>query len=183
MLARYDIMGQEDSRSKDKTGDNQILPWSSVEQMCTEYKQSVEPTSSLINTLSNEVGGVRLVESINILKGVVRLSVGHGTRFEPTIKDFFDPLQITFTLLRGDGDTVDTLSVEIGDIVSTGKFLELFDGADANDFLHVFTRPEGDGGTPVSVSRDVPITSVLEPLTESTLSDVLWDPDNQHYTG
>jgi hypothetical protein len=88
--------------------------------MCTEYKQSVEPTSSLINTLSNEVGGVRFVESINILKGVVRLSVGHRTGFEPTIKDFLDPLQITFTLLGGDGDTVDTLSVEISDIVSTG---------------------------------------------------------------
>jgi hypothetical protein len=147
--------------------------------MCTEYKQSVEPTSSLINTLSNEVGGVRFVESINILKGVVRLSVGHRTRFEPTIKDFLDPLQIAFTLLGRDGDTVDTLSVEISDIVSTGKFLELFDGTDANDFLHVFTGPEGDGGTPVSVSGDVPITGVLEPLTESTLSDVLWDPGCQ----
>jgi hypothetical protein len=169
-------MGQEDSRSKDKTGDNQVLPWSSVEQMCTKYKQSVEPTSSLINTLSNEIGRVRLVESINILEGVVRLSVGHRTRFEPTIKDFFDPLQITLALLGRDGDTVDTLSVEIGDIVSTGKFLELFDGTDANDFLHVFTGPKGDGGTPVSVSGDVPITGVLEPLTESTLSDVLWDP-------
>jgi len=66
--------------------------------------------------------------------------------------------------------------VEIGDIVSTGKLLELFDGTDANDFLHVLTGPEGDWGTPVSVSGDVPITSVLEPLAESTLSDVLWDP-------
>jgi hypothetical protein len=147
--------------------------------MCTKYKQSVEPTSSLINTLSNEIGGVRLVESINVLEGVVRLSVGHRTRFEPTIKDFLDPLQITFTLLGGDGDTVDTLSVEIGDIVPTRKLLELFDGTDADDFLHVFTSPEGDGCTPVSVSGDVPITSVLEPLAESTLSDMLWDPTRQ----
>jgi hypothetical protein len=147
--------------------------------MCTKYKQSVEPTSSLINTLGNEIGGIRLVESVNILKGIMRLSVGHGTRFEPTIKDFLDPLQITLALLGGDGDTVDTLSMKIGDIVSSGKFLELFDGADADDFLHVLTGPEGDGGTPVSVSGDVPITSVLEPLTESTLSDVLWDPGCQ----
>lgn len=144
--------------------------------MCTKYEQSVEPTSSLINTLSNEIGRVGFVESINILEGVMRLSVGHGTRLEPTIKDFLDPLQITLALLRGDGDTVDTLSVEIGDIVSTGELLELFDGTDADDFLHVFTGPEGDGGTPVSVSGDVPITSIFEPLTESTLSDMLWDP-------
>jgi hypothetical protein len=144
--------------------------------MCTKYKQSVEPTSSLINTLSNEIGRVGLVESINVLEGVMRLSVGHRSRFEPTIKDFLDSLQITLALLGGDGDTVDTLSVEIGDIISTGKFLELFNGADADDFLHVLTGPEGDGGTPVSVSGDVPITGVLEPLTESTLSDVLWDP-------
>jgi len=112
----------------------------------------------------------------------MRLSVGHGTRFEPTIKDFLDPLQITFTLLGGNGDTVDTFSVEIGDIVSTGEFLELFNGTDADDFLHVFTGPEGDGGTPISVSRNVPITSVLEPLTESTFSDVLWDPGCQRHS-
>lgn len=148
--------------------------------MRTKYKQSVEPTSSLINTLSNEIGGIRLVESVNILEGVMRLSVGHGTGFEPTIKDFLDPLQVALALLGGDGDTVDTLSVEISDIVSARKFLELFDGADADDFLHILTGPEGDGGTPVSVSGDVPITSVLEPLTEPTLSDVLRDPVRQH---
>jgi len=55
----------------------------------------------------------------------------------------------------------------------------LLDGTDANDFLHVLARPERDRGTPVSVSRDVPITSVLEPLTESTFSDVLWNPKDQ----
>jgi hypothetical protein len=82
--------------------------------------------------------------------------------------------------LRGNSDTIDTLSVEIGDIVSAGKFLKLFDGTDADDFLHVFTGPEGDRGTPVSVSGDVPITSVLEPLSESTFSDVLWDPESQY---
>jgi hypothetical protein len=94
------------------------------------------------------------------------------SRLEPTIKDLLNPLQLTLALLRGDSDAVDALSVEIGDIVSSGKLLELFNGADANHLLHIVTDPERDRCTPVSVSGDVPITSVLEPLTESTFSDV-----------
>jgi len=109
-----------DSRSENETSDDQVLPWSSVEQMCTKYKKGVEPTSSLIDTLGDEISRVRFVESIKVLEGVVRLGIRHTARFEPTVEDFLDPLQIALALLRRDGDTVDAFSVEIGDIVSTG---------------------------------------------------------------
>lgn len=41
----------------------------------------------------------------------------------------------------------------------------------------VLVRPKRDGSSPVSVSRDVPITSVLEPVSESILADKLRDPE------
>jgi hypothetical protein len=67
------------SRSEDETGDDQVLPWSSVEKMCTEDEQSVEPTSGLIDTLGDEIGRVGLVESINVLERIMRLGIWHTT--------------------------------------------------------------------------------------------------------
>jgi hypothetical protein len=78
--------------------------------------------------------------------------------------------------LRRDGDGIDTLSVEISDVGSARKLLELLDRADADNLFKIRADPERDWGTPVSISRDVPVTCVLQPLTESTVTDALWYP-------
>lgn len=49
----------------------------------------------------------------------------------------------------------------------------------AADLLHVLGSPEGDGGSPVSITGDVPVSCVLEPISESVLSDILGDPENR----
>lgn len=46
---------QTDLRGKDKSGHNEILPWSLTEQMCREDQQRVKPASSLVDTLGDEV--------------------------------------------------------------------------------------------------------------------------------
>jgi hypothetical protein len=71
------VRGYVNSRSEDETVDDQVFPRSSVEQLSTEDKEGVEPSSSLIDTFSNKVGGVRLVDSVDILKGIVGLGIGH----------------------------------------------------------------------------------------------------------
>jgi hypothetical protein len=95
--------------SEDQTGYNQVLPWRSVEQMCSENQKGVEPSSSLIDTFRNEIGGESVVELfVGEFEGVVLLSVRHAeisgqqgflecpenspSRFEPTVKDLFNSL-------------------------------------------------------------------------------------------
>jgi hypothetical protein len=55
------------------------------------------------------------------------------SRLEPTIKDFFNPLQITLALFGRNGDVVNRLSVEVLDASDTGKLLELSNRADADN--------------------------------------------------
>jgi hypothetical protein len=41
--------------------------------------------------------------------------------------------------------------MQVGDVIPTGKLLELLDGADADDLLVVLADPERDWSTPVSI--------------------------------
>ena len=76
-------------RSKYQSIHNKILPCWLVEQSCGEHHECVEPTSRLIESLSDKVSGKTRLESFFVLKGIVRLSVRHATGFEPTIKDLY----------------------------------------------------------------------------------------------
>jgi len=70
--------GTTDLRSEDKTSDDQVLPRRHIEEVRGEHKQGVEPTSGLVDTLSDEVGREALLESLLVLEGVVVLGVGHA---------------------------------------------------------------------------------------------------------
>ena len=135
-------------RSKDETGGDKVLPRGGIEELGTEDQKSIEPTTSLVDTLGNEVGGVCLVVTFNVLEWVVIRGVRHTlpsatapknvgasspSRLEPTVKDFFNPLQLTLALLRRNGDVVDRLSVKILDAGDTRKLLQLSNRADADD--------------------------------------------------
>src|SRR5690606_537373 len=98
--------------------------------------------------------------------------VRHGTRFEPTVEHLLDTAKDTLALLGGNGDVVDAVSVEIGDILNTGKLLELLDGANTDHLLLILGHPNGQRSTPISVTGDVPVTGVRNPVGETVLLDV-----------
>ncbi|KAH3688378.1 hypothetical protein WICPIJ_000646 [Wickerhamomyces pijperi] len=112
-----------------------------VEQMGTQHGQSVEPTSGLIQTFRDEVGWESVVEVFFVFEWVVTRGVRHGTRFEPTIKHFFDTSQDTLTLTRWDGDVIDLVSVDVGDVFSARKLLQFVDGTNTDNFFKVFRHP------------------------------------------
>jgi len=66
-----------DSRSKNKTGGDEVLPWSSIEELGTQHKQGVEPTTSLVNTFGNEVRWVGLFVTLSIFERVMVRCVWH----------------------------------------------------------------------------------------------------------
>lgn len=105
-----------------------------------QNEQGVEPSSGLVDTLGDEVGGIRLLELLHVLEGDMRLGVRHASRLEPAVEHFFNSFKIAFALLRGDGDVVDALSVQIGDVVVARELLELLNRADTNDLQQVSAR-------------------------------------------
>ena len=58
------------------------------------------------------------------------------SRLEPTIKEFRDPLQLTFSLPRGDGDVVDFVQVQVSDSLYSRQLLKFLDRTDCDD-LHM----------------------------------------------
>jgi len=56
------------------------------------------------------------------------------SRLEPTIEDLLDPPEDgSGVLLRRNGDVVDIVSVDLGDVVSTRELSKFGDGRDADD--------------------------------------------------
>lgn len=97
--------------------DNQILERGAVLNSCGDDHERVEPSSGLIESLSNKVGGETLCE-LFIFGGerIVALGKWHGSTFKPAVKDFGDPSQDTLALLRGDGDFINIFLVEVSDL-------------------------------------------------------------------
>lgn len=50
----------------------------------------------------------------------MELSIGHASRLEPAVEDFLNPLQVSFALLRRDGDVADFVGVNIRDPLHAG---------------------------------------------------------------
>lgn len=121
--------------------------------MRSQHEQGVEPSSRLVDTLGDEVGGIRLLELLHVLEGDMRLGVRHASRLEPAVEHFFNSLQIAFALLRGDGDVVDALSMQVGDVVVARELLQLLNRADANDLQ------QGSAKTPLEMYCIKPTSS------------------------
>lgn len=67
--------------SEYQTRDDQIFPGSRVEQVSTEDNEGVEPSSGLIDTLGDKVGGESSLELfVRGAERVVLLRVGHAAR-------------------------------------------------------------------------------------------------------
>lgn len=119
------------------------------------------------------------------------------SRLEPAVEDLLDTLEHPLALLRGDLDVINLVTVKVLEDAASRELVELLDGANADDLsskarsafgggrvstsstthlLVIITSPERKGGSPVTVTRDVPVTSVLEPRLETVLSDRGGDP-------
>ncbi len=163
--------------SQDKTVDDQVLVGILVFDGSGDDVKGIEPTSGLIETFTDEVSGESLFE---LFGGggerIMALSERHRARFEPAIEDFIDSSKDTLALLGRNGDVINVILVQIGNVLDTRKLLKFFDGANADHFLEVFGSPDGDGVTPESVSGEAPIFGVFEPVVESLFLGESGDP-------
>lgn len=165
------VFGEDDSV------DNAVLERRAAEKVGTENEQGVEPSSSLIETLGDEVSGERLLELFDILKGVVLTGVGHAARLEPTIEHLLNTLQCALAHLARNSDVINLVSMQIGQVAGVPTQLaEFLNATNTDSLLEIITDPERHGSTPVSVSAHVPITSIGDPASKTTILDRVWHP-------
>ena len=140
--------------------------------MCSQDRQSIEPTTSLVQSLCNEITREAILELLLVLKRIVLGCIRHASRFEPAIKHLAYTAKLTLPLLTRDGNIVHLVAVEVRQVsfVST-ELLELLSTTDNNNFLVVLADPQGHRCTPESVSRNVPVSGILDPARESTILD------------
>ncbi|KAH3671882.1 hypothetical protein OGAPHI_000068 [Ogataea philodendri] len=163
--------------SKNNTRHNNVLVWSTTKQVSSQHSQSVEPTSGLIQTFRYEVGWESTGESLLVVsKWIVLGSKRHGTRLEPTVENVLDSLQLTLTLLRWNGQVVNFFSVNICNGVVSSELSELLDRSNTDNFLFVVRNPQWQWSTPVSLSGDVPVSGVGNPVGETLVLDVGRNP-------
>lgn len=101
--------------------------------MCRKDEECVEPASSLIYRFGDKVCRERAFELLLVLERIMDLCVWHASGLEPTIKDFLDSAKDAFTLLGGDGDVINLVSVQIGDGIDSRQLSQLVNRSDAND--------------------------------------------------
>mmetsp|Transcript_7226 Transcript_7226/g.14933 ORF Transcript_7226/g.14933 Transcript_7226/m.14933 type:complete len:362 (-) Transcript_7226:516-1601(-) len=107
------------------------------------------------------------------------LSVGHASRLEPAIKHLVDAFQgrSIRVFLRRNFELVHEFSVKISHL-GAGELLELGNAADADHLAAVLVGPNWKGSSPESASGNSPVTSVLEPVVKSDLSDMFRNPSD-----
>mmetsp|Transcript_2549 Transcript_2549/g.4315 ORF Transcript_2549/g.4315 Transcript_2549/m.4315 type:complete len:280 (-) Transcript_2549:1303-2142(-) len=144
---------------------DQILERRLVKERRAEDHQSIEPASSLVNSLGDEVGREGLFKLLLVLKRIVLLSVRHRATLEPAIKDLVHPAQLATPFGRWQRDVVDEIAMQVSNRLST-SLLKLLLGSNDHHLLSVVAHPHWDGRAPETVSRDRPVPRVLEPIVK-----------------
>lgn len=157
--------------------DDQVLEWCLSLHGGRDDHQGVEPTTSLVDTLSDEVGWESFHELlVTDREWVVALGEWHGATLEPTIEYLRDSSQNTLALLRGDCKVVNVFSVKIGDVSTSSQLLKLLDGANTDYLLIIIGDPQRDWVTPIPVPGEAPVSSVFEPVLEPLVLYPVWNP-------
>ena len=70
---------------------NHVLKGWLVKEGHRQHMHGVEPPPGLGYVFDDKIGGVMIFEPLGVLKRVMKLSVGHRARLEPTVKNFRYP--------------------------------------------------------------------------------------------
>ena len=166
--------------------------------------QSVEPSTCLVNTLSNEICRIysTVVKYLLILERIVNLGIRHGTRVEPYVNEVKFTCH-NLTCRRYKFDIIHVWTVKINPVIvllavvtrnkafilvrivchDTGRnsllnlVIEFLYRTDT-DSLAILTCPDRKRSTPIAATAKVPVVKVLEPLAETACTSRLRFPCN-----
>lgn len=98
--------------SENEAVDDEVFVGVTVLDSRRNNVEGVEPSSSLVDSLTNEVCGEYFAEFLFVgAERIVHLGEGHRSTLKPTVEHFLDSSQFSFSLSAIDGQMVDVLSV------------------------------------------------------------------------
>ena len=111
-----------------------------------------------------------LLEPFLVLEGIVLLREGYASALEPAVKDLGNSLHSAATALTAKGDLVNELSVEVIK-ANSARVVNILNASENDLFAALVTLPYRNRSTPISVSRDIPVTCALKPVAKSSVLD------------
>ena len=137
--------------------------------------QVVEPAADLSRVLNNKVTGEMLLEPLLVLKGIMLLRKRHASALEPAVKNLWNSLHSATTALTSKGDLINKLSVKIIK-ANTARVVDILNASENDLLAALVTLPYRYRSTPISVSRDIPVSCSFKPVTESSVLNGLGYP-------
>ena len=139
-----------------------------VEEQRRLGEQREEPAACLIHALADEIRGVRVLERLLVLEGIVLLRKGHRARVVPGVDDLGDAVHDAAACFARQRDLVDERPVQI---VVDGQ--SHVGGAPCAELLIAgVAHPDRERRPPVPAPRQVPVDQALEPVAHPPVTDV-----------
>ena len=131
----------------------------------------------LINGFADEIGGIRLLQHLLVLKGVVPLRRVRTTGIKPAINDILHAMHRATAFFAREGNFVYIRTVKLNIIWHIGpEFLQFGDTTDTVLMPAVGTYPDRQGGTPITFTTQSPVDIVFQPIAETSIFDMLRIP-------
>ena len=147
--------------------------------------ERVEPATSLVNALADEVGREVLLVKLALFAHIVNLGVWHSAAVEPYVNQVrFATHRLAAVGNKDDAVDIRAVQVKLGIVFrcvwillhqscchSLVYFLaEFFDAAYAFFFFAVLGAPYRERSAPIAAAREVPVDDILKPVAETSAS-------------
>ena len=98
------------------TENDYILIGSIIKEQSRNCQQGIEPATSLVNSLRNEICWITVFKNFLVLKWIMPLSKRHRTGIEPAVNNLWNTLHFLTALWAVNGNIVDVWAMKL-DIV------------------------------------------------------------------
>ena len=158
------------------TKHDNILVRRLVKEQCGDCHQGIEPSSCLVNRLTDEVSREVVLEDILILKRIMPLCKWHRTGIEPAVDNLRHTLHLAATVRTLDRHCINVWTVQL-DIIRA-VVAHGFQFLDGTDCMTLTTRalPDIQWSSPVTVTGQPPVLNIFQPCAETSLTDTFRNP-------
>ena len=158
------------------TKHDNILVRRLVKEQCGDCHQGIEPSSCLVNRLTDEVSREVVLEDILILKRIMPLCKWHRTGIEPAVDNLRYTLHLAATIRTLDRHCINVWTVQL-DIIRA-VVAHRFQFLDRTDCMTLATRalPDIQWSSPVTVTGQPPVLNIFQPCAETSLTDTFRNP-------
>ena len=152
-----------------------------VEKEGGNSQKSIEPTTGLVDSFTDEVCREVSFKEFLVFKGIVILGEGHGAGVEPAVDNLGSTAHLSAAFRAGKDDVVDVCLVELdifGNLASVCHLAKLSELCNAAYGVSVSAGadPDGKGRAPVTGTGKTPVDIIFEEVAHTAFLDIFGVP-------